>query len=70
MRGGGFTLVASRQHLPDTPAIRREFKHLSRDQASFLAVSAVKVILGVAVLTREPLLGIVFLAAYALFSGN
>ena len=63
----GFTLIGAREHLPDTPEIRREFKHLSHDQAWFLTVFAAKVILGVVVFSWKPLLGIVFLAVYALF---
>ena len=63
----GFTLILSRQRLPDTPVIRREFRRLSRDQGWFLAVFAAKAILGVVVFAWKPWLGIVFLAVYALF---
>lgn len=63
----GFTLVFSRQHLPDTPAIRQEFRRLSRDQGWFLAVFAAKVILGVIAFVWKPWLGIAFLAVYVLF---
>ena len=63
----GFTLVFARQHLPDTPAIRKEFRRLSRDQAWFLAVFAANVILGVVVFAWKPWLGLAFLAVYALF---
>jgi cation:H+ antiporter len=63
----GFTLILSRQRLPDTPLIRREFRRLSRDQGWFLAVFAAKAILGVVVFAWKPWLGVAFLAVYALF---
>jgi cation:H+ antiporter len=42
-------------------------RHLSRDQAAFLAVFAIKVGLGLVVLAYKPLLGTLFLAVYALY---
>lgn len=63
----GITLVLNRQHLPCTPAIRQEFRRLSRDQGWFLAVFAAKVTLGIVVFAWKPLLGVAFLAVYALY---
>jgi cation:H+ antiporter len=63
----GFTLILSRQRLPNTPVIRREFRRLSRDQGWFLAVFAAKAILGIVMFAWKPWLGIAFLAVYALF---
>ncbi|TAN02577.1 MAG: sodium:calcium antiporter [Rhodanobacteraceae bacterium] len=63
----GVTLFLSRQNLPATAAIRREFRRLSRDQGWFLAVFAAKVILGVVVFAWKPWLGILFLAVYGVF---
>jgi cation:H+ antiporter len=63
----GASLYLSRQRLPRTPAIAREFRRLSRDQAWFLAVFAAKVALGLVAFAWKPWLGVVFLAVYALF---
>ncbi|MCG2879431.1 hypothetical protein L7I36_22540, partial [Obesumbacterium proteus] len=40
---------------------------MSHDQAAFLAVFIVKVALGLVVFTLKPWLGVLFLAAYALY---
>ena len=42
-------------------------KRLGRDQLSFLAIFVVKVTLGLVVFAWKPLLGVLFLAAYALY---
>jgi cation:H+ antiporter len=63
----GLTLILTRQHLPATPAIRREFRRLSRDQAWFLIVFAAKVILGVVVFVWKPWLGVLFVVVYGVF---
>lgn len=63
----GFTLLACRQTLPDVPAVRLEFKKLSRDQGWFLAIFAVKVALGLVMFVYKPWLGVLFLFAYAAY---
>ncbi|MEA3001263.1 MAG: cation:H+ antiporter [Sphingomonadales bacterium] len=63
----GITLLATRQHLPATAAIRDQFRRLSRDQGWFLLIFAAKIALGVLVFSWKPWLGILFLAAYALY---
>lgn len=45
----GFTPLACRQTLPDTPAVRLEFKKLSRDQDWFLVIFFVKAALSMVV---------------------
>jgi cation:H+ antiporter len=63
----GVVLLATRQKLPDTPAIRADFKNLSRDQGWFLAIFAAKIALGLVVFAYKPWLGVIFLAAYAAY---
>lgn len=63
----GIVLIATRRHLPDTPAIRDEFRRLSRDQGWFLAIFAAKVTLGVVVFAWKPWCGVLFLIAYGLY---
>src|ERR1700736_5853299 len=41
----GFTLILCRAQLPQTEAIRRDFRNLSRDQGWFLAIFVVKIAL-------------------------
>ncbi|MCE9918348.1 sodium:calcium antiporter [Obesumbacterium proteus] len=47
--------------------IRADYARMSHDQAAFLAVFIVKVALGLVVFTLKPWLGVLFLAAYALY---
>jgi len=63
----GITLILCRRRLPQTQAIRDEFRHLARDQRWFLIVFAAKIALGVLVFAWKPWLGLAFLAAYALY---
>jgi len=63
----GVVLILSRRHLADTAGMREDFRRLSRDQGSFLAIFAGKIALGLVVFAFKPWLGIVFLGAYALY---
>ena len=63
----GLTLILTRQKLPPTTAILQEFRRLSRDQGWFLVIFVVKIALGVVAFAYKPWLGILFLAAYALY---
>ena len=42
----GLTLILCRARLPQTEAVRRDFRNLSRDQGWFLALFVVKIALG------------------------
>jgi cation:H+ antiporter len=63
----GITLLACRQKLPHSAAVRDEFQHLSRDQGWFLVIFLVKVGLGLVVFAWKPWLGVFFLLAYAAY---
>jgi cation:H+ antiporter len=63
----GITLLLTRRQLPATDAVRTVFRRLSRDQGWFLAIFALKILLGVLVFAWKPWLGVAFLAAYALY---
>ncbi|MGH8192715.1 MAG: sodium:calcium antiporter [Rhodanobacteraceae bacterium] len=63
----GLTLFVLRRHLPHTEAIRRDFKHLSRDQSWFLMIFGVKIVLGLVVFAFKPWLAFAFLAAYGVY---
>ncbi|SDA32401.1 sodium:calcium antiporter [Sphingomonas sp. NFR15] len=63
----GIMLLLSRRRLADTPAMRADLRGLSRDQGWFLAIFVVKIALGLVLFTLKPWLGILFLAAYALY---
>jgi cation:H+ antiporter len=63
----GFTLILCRARLPQTEAIRRDFRNLSRDQGWFLAIFVVKIALGLFVFAYKPWLGVLFLAAYGAY---
>jgi len=52
---------------PANHAVSIDAKRLGRDQLSFLAIFAVKVTLGLVVFAYKPWLGVLFLAAYALY---
>jgi cation:H+ antiporter len=63
----GLTLILSRRNLPRTDVVLRDFKRLARDQGWFLAIFVVKIGLGLFIFTLKPWLGILFLAAYAIY---
>src|SRR3977135_4302571 len=63
----GFTLILCRARLPQTEAIRRDFRNLSRDQGWFLAIFVVKLALVLFVFAYKPGLGFLFLAAYGAY---
>ncbi|RZF64410.1 sodium:calcium antiporter [Sphingomonas populi] len=63
----GIMLLLSGRHLADTPAMRASFSQLSRDQGWFLAIFVVKIALGLVLFAVKPWLGLLFLAAYALY---
>lgn len=64
----GFALVLNRRRLErDTHEVKVDHARMSRDQAAFLAVFVVKVTLGLIAFTFKPWLGVLFLAAYALY---
>ncbi|WP_240502246.1 sodium:calcium antiporter [Sphingomonas panacis] len=63
----GIMLLLSRRHLADTPAMRADLRRLSRDQGWFLAIFVVKIALGLVLFAVKPWLGLLFLAAYALY---
>lgn len=66
----GVTLMLCRKHLPKTAEIRTEFRGLARDQGWFLLIFAAKIGLGLIAFAWKPWLGILFLAAYALYIGQ
>lgn len=63
----GVTLLVCRQRLANSEAIRRDFKRLSRDQGWFLVIFVAKIALGLVVFAYKPWLGMLFLAAYAVY---
>jgi cation:H+ antiporter len=63
----GLTLILTRQRLPESAAIRKDFKRLSRDQGWFLMIFVVKIALGLVIFAFKPWLGVLFLAAYAAY---
>jgi cation:H+ antiporter len=63
----GITLLLCRKCLPNTAEIKSEFRNLSRDQGWFLLIFAIKIGLGLIAFAWKPWLGILFLAAYALY---
>jgi cation:H+ antiporter len=63
----GLVLLASRQPLKATNEVQRQFKRLSRDQGWFLGIFVVKIGLGLVAFAVKPWLGVVFLAAYAVY---
>jgi cation:H+ antiporter len=63
----GIVLIATRRHLPNTAAIRDEFRRLSRDQGWFLVIFAAKIALGLVLFAWKPWFGILFLVAYGLY---
>lgn len=63
----GVVLILCRTRLPQTAAIRADFRGLSRDQGWFLAIFAAKIALGVVAFAFKPWLGVLFLAAYGAY---
>ena len=63
----GIVLIASRQQLAGTAGVAQAFRRLAADQSWFLAIFAVKILLGVLVFAWKPWLGLLFLAAYAVY---
>jgi cation:H+ antiporter len=63
----GIILILSRQKFAATAATRDVFRRLSHDQGWFLAIFLVKILLGVLAFAWKPWLGLLFLAAYALY---
>jgi cation:H+ antiporter len=63
----GVVLLATRQKLPRTAEITADFKSLSRDQGWFLTIFIFKIGLGLVLFAFKPLLGVLFLAAYAAY---
>ena len=63
----GIVLLATGQRLAATTGVRSEFSRLSRDQGWFLMIFVAKIALGLVLFAGKPWLGLVFLAAYALY---
>ena len=64
----GLALAFNRKRLGrDSYQLRVDHARMSRDQASFLAVFAVKVALGLVAFAIKPWLGVLFLAAYVVY---
>ncbi|GAC1503270.1 MAG: sodium:calcium antiporter [Steroidobacteraceae bacterium] len=64
----GFAMLCNHRRLGRTTyAIECDSKRLRRDQAWFLSIFAAKVLLGLLVLKYKPLLGTLFLLAYAVY---
>src|SRR5512140_1941702 len=63
----GIVLILCRTRIPQTAAIRADFKSLSRDQGWFLVIFAAKIALGVVAFAWKPWLGVLFLAAYGAY---
>ncbi|MDE2367307.1 MAG: sodium:calcium antiporter [Betaproteobacteria bacterium] len=64
----GLALIFHRRRLErETLQVRVDYARMSRDQAAFLAVFVVKVALGLVAFAIKPWLGVLFLAAYAIY---
>jgi cation:H+ antiporter len=63
----GIVLLMTGRKLIRTPELRADFRRLSGDQGWFLLIFAAKIGLGVVIFAGKPWLGILFLAAYALY---
>ena len=64
----GLALIFHRRRLGrETHQVRVDHARMSRDQAAFLAVFVVKVALGLVAFAIKPWLGVLFLAAYAIY---
>ncbi|MFC3070494.1 sodium:calcium antiporter [Phenylobacterium soli] len=63
----GATLILSGRHLRRTGDVRKQFQRLSRDQGWFLTIFIVKLSVGLVAFAFKPWLGVLFLAAYAIY---
>jgi cation:H+ antiporter len=63
----GATLMLTRQKLMHTAQAASMFRRLSRDQAWFLCIFAVKLTAGLIAFAFKPWLGVLFLTAYAVY---
>ena len=63
----GVVLLLGNRQLPRTPEICADFRGLARDQGWFLLIFVAKISLGLVAFTWKPWLGMIFLAAYALY---
>ena len=64
----GLALIANRKRLGrPTTEVKVDHMRMSRDQAAFLGVFVVKVALGLVAFAYKPWLGVLFLAAYAVY---
>ena len=63
----GIGLLLCGIKLPQTAATRLMFQRLSRDQGWFLGIFILKIALGTVIFAWKPWLGVLFLAAYALY---
>jgi cation:H+ antiporter len=63
----GLTLIFTGRHLRQGGDVLRQFRRLARDQGWFLAIFIVKVGLGLVMFAFKPWLGVLFLAAYAVY---
>lgn len=64
----GLALIFHHRRLGrETYQVRADYARMSRDQAAFLAVFVVKVALGLVAFAIKPWLGVLFLAAYAIY---
>jgi cation:H+ antiporter len=63
----GITLLLKRTSFERDSRTLQHFRRLSKDQGWFLAIFVFKLVLGVVVFAWKPLLGLVFLGAYALY---
>jgi cation:H+ antiporter len=63
----GWSLFLTKRQLPTGDAARADFGRLSRDQTWFAVIFVVKLALGLVLFTYKPWVGIVFLAAYAVY---
>lgn len=67
----GWSLVANRRRNGRATSLAQvDGRRLSRDQSWFLGIFAVKIALGALAFTVKPWLGILFLAAYAVYIGR
>jgi cation:H+ antiporter len=64
----GVTLWICKRRLPEGQARRSLYNGLSRDQAWFIAISIVKLAVGVMAFAFKPWLGVLFLAAYGAYA--
>jgi cation:H+ antiporter len=63
----GLTLILTGQTLVKSASRDRLFARLSRDQGAFLAIFTVKIAAGLVAFAFKPWLGVLFLAAYAVY---